>query len=183
MRLKQCKKCNEELPISMFYRSSNTKDGYRDYCKECCKQNNREYYKKHRNDIINKSKEYIDSNREKVREYQNKYSDLHKEERKIYFKNLSNEKRDILNSLKYPCVKCGENRPWTIDFHHIDPLTKSFGISDRYRGSIESIENEIKKCVCLCRNCHAEFHWIYGGNPDNPKEAIQEYLHNNIVFE
>ena len=179
MRLKQCTKCKKELPVSMFYKSSYTKDGYRSYCKECYKQNNRDYYTKHRKDVIEKVRQYVESNRERVREYQNKYSYFHKEDRKEYLKTLSDEKRDFLNSLKYPCVKCGEKRPWMIDFHHISPKDKSFGISDRYRGSIDAVKEEVKKCVCLCRNCHAEFHWFYGSNPEEPELALYEYLNDS----
>lgn len=182
MLLRQCKKCKIELPLDSFYKSKYTKDGYRSYCKECDKLNNRTYYSNHKKELIEKQKDYTNNNREKVREYQNKYANLHRRERKVYLKNLFDNKRDVLNSLKYPCVKCGEDRPWVIDFHHINPLTKSFDISDRYRGSIESIKKEINKCVCLCRNCHAEFHWIYGGNPENPELALQEYLDDNFIM-
>lgn len=182
MRLKQCKKCKQELPLDKFYKSKYTKDGYRSYCKECDKENNRDYYLKHRKDLIQKQKEYTNNNREKVRNYQNQYSNLHKEDRKIYYKDLADDKRSLLNSLKYPCVKCGEERPWVIAFHHINPENKSFTISDKYRGSIELIVNEVKKCVCLCHNCHAEFHWIFGMNPENPEEALREYINNNFVL-
>lgn len=181
MFLKQCKKCRKELPLENFYKSKYTKDGYRSYCKECDKENNHVYYNNNKERLIEYQRDYTNNNREKVREYQNKYADLHKNERKIYLKNLFDDKRDVLNTLKYPCVKCGEDRPWIIDFHHIDPSTKSFGISDKYRGDINLIKEEIKKCVCLCRNCHAEFHWIYGSNPEYPKESLQEYL-NDFVF-
>lgn len=177
MRLKKCSKCGKELPLDKFYKYKQSKDGYRSICKDCWKQDNHNYYVNHREDIIENAQKYVDKNREKVREYQNKYSKIHKEERKKYLKDLSDEKREVLNTFKYPCVKCGEKRPWVIDFHHINPENKSFGISDRYRGSIESIKLEIEKCVCLCRNCHAEFHWIYGVSPKDPEESLNEYLY------
>lgn len=183
MRLKQCKKCKQELPLDKFYKSKYTKDGYRSYCKECDKENNRDYYLKHRKDLIQKQKEYTEANKEKVKEYQKLYSNLHKEDKKAYFKKLYNDKREYLNSLKYPCVKCGEARPWIIDFHHTNPENKEFEISDKYRGtSLELLEKEVKKCVCLCRNCHGEFHWIYGVNPENPEEALREYLSDNFIL-
>ena len=44
-----------------------------------------------------------------------------------------------------------------LQFHHIDPTQKSFGISAygntrRY----ESMREEARKCVLLCGNCHTE---------------------------
>ncbi len=178
MFLKQCAKCKIKLPLDNFYTSKYTKDGYRSYCKDCDRTNNHAYYNKNRKELIQRQKEYTNNNREKVKEYQNQYSDLHKEERKKYYKQLSHDKRDILNCLKYPCVKCGEERPWVIAFHHINPSTKDFTISNKFKGSVNLVEEEIKKCVCLCMNCHAEFHWIYGVRPENPKQALQEYLNN-----
>lgn len=84
---------------------------------------------------------------------------------------------EFINSLKRPCVKCGEKRKYVLDFHHIDYKTKKFGISwgINARGR-KSLEKEIKKCVCLCKNCHAEFHYLYGEMPDDPIKALAEYL-------
>ncbi len=84
---------------------------------------------------------------------------------------------DFVNSLKTPCVKCGEDRFYIIDFHHIDNEAKEFGISRSIRGrGRKAIEKEVKKCVCLCRNCHTEFHYIYGNTPKNPVTDLQKYL-------
>lgn len=78
---------------------------------------------------------------------------------------------------KKPCQKCGEQRLYLIQFHHIDPATKKFGISDGLlKRKIEICEEEVKKCVCLCSNCHDEFHYFYGANPEDPVNALKEYL-------
>ena len=37
METKICKKCGRELPVSLFYRASNTADGYQCNCKACRK--------------------------------------------------------------------------------------------------------------------------------------------------
>ena len=85
--------------------------------------------------------------------------------------------KDWLYQQKKPCAKCGENRPYAIDFHHINPSEKSFQISGMVREkSRESILAEIQKCVCLCKNCHAEFHYLYGRQPDKPVKSLTEYL-------
>ncbi len=44
-----------------------------------------------------------------------------------------------------------------LDFHHIDPQLKSFGISSGgFSRSWDSIISEIRKCVLVCANCHRE---------------------------
>lgn len=66
---------------------------------------------------------------------------------------------DLKSTLK--CEKCGYNKsPAALDFHHIDPKTKSFCINHRgINGkSKEEIEIEINKCVVWCSNCHREHH-------------------------
>ena len=84
---------------------------------------------------------------------------------------------DFVNSLKTPCVKCGESRTYILDFHHIGKEAKEFGISRSIRGrGRKAIEKEVQKCVCLCRNCHTEFHYIYGITPNNPVGDLENYL-------
>ena len=59
----------------------------------------------------------------------------------------------------------------------IDNETKEFDINKGVRAKgRKRIVKEITKCVCLCKNCHAEFHYIYGVAPLNPKENLEEYL-------
>jgi predicted HNH restriction endonuclease len=46
-----------------------------------------------------------------------------------------------------------------LEFHHLDPTQKDFGISHKgYARSWEKVKNEIEKRVLLCANCHREFH-------------------------
>jgi hypothetical protein len=44
-----------------------------------------------------------------------------------------------------------------LEFHHVDPATKSFAISvEGTTRSLAALRAEAAKCVLLCRNCHAE---------------------------
>ncbi len=43
-----------------------------------------------------------------------------------------------------------------LEFHHLDPRTKAFGVSRRGAHSIDRLRTEVRKCVLLCSNCHAE---------------------------
>lgn len=58
------------------------------------------------------------------------------------------------------CWICGYNRCWrALDFHHVDPSTKLFGITSREcMLKWTRIINEIKKCILTCSNCHREIH-------------------------
>jgi DNA-binding transcriptional ArsR family regulator len=56
------------------------------------------------------------------------------------------------------CVLCGYGR-WVgaLQFHHVDPSRKEFNISQRgHSRSLTRSRAEVRKCVLLCANCHAE---------------------------
>lgn len=56
------------------------------------------------------------------------------------------------------CSRCGYKACLrSLDFHHIDPSTKSFTVSN-YSGKWETIQKELDKCVLICKNCHGELH-------------------------
>ena len=50
--------------------------------------------------------------------------------------------------------KCGK----ALHYHHLDRKTKKFNISRIASTSIakKSLDEELKKCIILCANCHAE---------------------------
>lgn len=58
------------------------------------------------------------------------------------------------------CAICGYNKSQrALNFHHLDPKTKDFGLSARgLTRSWDKIKLEIDKCILLCANCHAEVH-------------------------
>ena len=59
-----------------------------------------------------------------------------------------------------PCKKCGCQKHYLIDFHHIDPAEKNFTISKNPHAKFETLLKEIEKCIPLCSNCHREFHYL-----------------------
>lgn len=154
---KRCNKCGQVLPIEMFYKDRYTKDGHAYTCREC---------------QLEQVKDYRKRNRDKVKTYQVAYREKNR-------KRQETERKNKYNALKTPCVKCGEDRPWVIQFHHIDPSTKSFNITEGGSKN-RDIETEVKKCVCLCSNCHDEFHYFYGKVPTFPKESLEEYLGDKL---
>jgi len=59
------------------------------------------------------------------------------------------------------CAGCGTQEWVCLDFHHLEPKEKSFSISVKISKAVtwEFIRPEVDKCVLLCRNCHAIYHW------------------------
>mgnify|MGYP003431129005 FL=1 len=46
-----------------------------------------------------------------------------------------------------------------MEFHHLDPEQKDFGIAAKgYTRSWEKVKEELDKCIMVCANCHREIH-------------------------
>ena len=93
-----------------------------------------------------------------------------------YMKDKYQEKKQTVSDLKSQskCAKCGDTRGYVLDYHHLDPNAKENTIarmtSNYY--SLDRVMNEIQKCICLCANCHREFHYL----EREQQITIQEYL-------
>ena len=71
-------------------------------------------------------------------------------------------KRNVLYRDNYKCVCCGKKSP--LEVHHLYSYNK-------YKDKIYEVSNG----VTLCKNCHANFHNLYGkGN--NTKEQFEEWF-------
>jgi len=83
--------------------------------------------------------------------------------------------RNYVNKIKsnYGCQKCGDKREYVLDFHHIDSNIKENTVAKlMIHSSMEKLDEEIKKCVVLCANCHREFHFLNKTN----NMTFEEYL-------
>ena len=58
------------------------------------------------------------------------------------------------------CSVCGYSRYiGALEFHHVDPSNKDFGIGSKgYTRSFSKIKEELDKCILVCANCHREIH-------------------------
>lgn len=58
------------------------------------------------------------------------------------------------------CSICGYSKSVrALEFHHINPLEKSFGISAKgLARKWDILKPELDKCILVCSNCHAEIH-------------------------
>lgn len=67
----------------------------------------------------------------------------------------------VVRKLGGKCSVCGYDKNTSaLEFHHTDPKIKEFMINAKTLSEkdFSNIENELKKCVLVCRNCHAEVH-------------------------
>ena len=142
----KCKKCEiEKLEVDFYFR--NKKENKRhSVCKVCSEQNrkSKEHYEQYKD-------EYIARNR-------------------IRQERLLNENRQNLSNYvsDKACVDCGESDPIVLEFDHLKPEEKKYGISKMmcdYKWS--QILDEINKCELVCANCHKrrtakQFGWWKG---------------------
>ena len=98
-------------------------------------------------------------------------------------KKIYEDKKELVTNIKLQlkCQKCGENKDYMLDFHHLDPSQKEETIarmmSNNYR--IDKVLDEIKKCITLCANCHREFHYF----EENYGITIDDYLKGEYELE
>ncbi len=65
------------------------------------------------------------------------------------------------------CRLCGYDRcTAALEFHHLDPREKAFGLARFGAHRIEKLRAEVRKCVLLCSNCHAEVEAGFVALPD-----------------
>lgn len=57
------------------------------------------------------------------------------------------------------CEECGYNKCLNaLQWHHLDPTQKEFGISSKRGKPLAQLRDEVAKCKLLCANCHIEKH-------------------------
>lgn len=77
-----------------------------------------------------------------------------------------NRKKDIFNYLGGKCKSCGVGSNLQID--HINPLDKSYNITEKLLINIDTLKQELNKCQLLCRDCHN-------------KKTNLDYNHNSLI--
>ena len=151
--MKQCSKCHIEKPATEFFVKSRATGKLHAQCKACYKEHRKTYAAEH---------------------YQ-KYGDLYRQRAKLRRAKIKRELhiklRDYLEDKS--CEICGENDSCVLEFDHLDPREKSFGIAKGITDgrSWEEILTEIQKCRILCANCHKRHTakqqgWFKAQNPE-----------------
>ncbi len=106
MQDKTCAKCLTLKKTRFFSKDKQQKDGYRSYCKECCRLLSMFFYYSNKENILPRKRLYSKNNPEKV----------HRNNLKMYRKFTEKHKaRALLNHevkkgriIRKPCVICGE---------------------------------------------------------------------------
>lgn len=130
---KTCSICNVAKPHTgdNFYRNRSQYDGYHPECKDCSKlkdkQSNRNFYLTNRHHVINR----VHARRSQIIEF-------------------------VRQQKIGKSCSCGEDDARILEYHHIDPSTKSFNIGSikKLGPSLQRVIAEIAKCTLLCPNCH-----------------------------
>lgn len=133
---KICSKCGLNKPLTDYFVKDGRTGRLHAQCKECYKEHRRTFYADH----------YA------------RYGELYRQRAQLRRARLRKEFRE--NMLAYlqksKCAVCGENDIRVLEFDHINPMTKSFNISQAVSlgHGWKDVVNEMKKCRVLCANCH-----------------------------
>ena len=76
------------------------------------------------------------------------------EKRKENLQWLAEQKKNL------SCIRCGENHPACLEFHHTGVKRKEVSLMAARKWSRENILQEIARCIVLCANCHRREHGI-----------------------
>jgi len=129
---KKCSECKKIKSLAEFNLKNRLKNKYQSLCKDCNKERSKRYYRENKEHHLS----VIYKNRRKYRK----------------------EKKEFLQEVKKinGCALCDEKEACCMDFHHLH--NKKFVISGTLVDSVRKIKEELKKCVCLCSNCHRKVH-------------------------
>lgn len=121
-----------------------------------------EYYSNH---TLNECSEKFKISRTTVVKYvKNKFTKKTKEEKnKDNYQRIKSYRQRMKEKLvEYKggkCQLCGYDKCITaLEFHHLNPSEKDFGISRYTNLKWDSVVSEVDKCIIVCSNCHREIH-------------------------
>ncbi len=78
------------------------------------------------------------------------------------------------------CLSCGLDNSICLLFHHVDSDEKEYRIGVLPEKGRRDISKELEKTICLCQNCHEEFHSIYGTR--TTKEQLETYIGKKVIL-
>jgi len=108
---------------------------------------------KHLARIKNYRKNWTDEQKQREKERWKRWRDNNREEMKEYTKEYVRNRKNLLKEkMGGKCVKCGTTEH--LQFDHINPLEKSYNISNNIHR--KDLDEELAKCQLLCSKCHLE---------------------------
>ena len=144
---RKCRKCDETIPNRVKIDDVWKNLQNRKFCLKCSP------FKNHN------TSPHDPLLRKKGKKYK-EYSDKTKKTITLsLYKRALERKHKLIQEAGGGCQQCGYEKSWrALTFHHLDPSTKSFGLTLNmlWSQSMEKITKEAEKCQLLCMNCHAE---------------------------
>ena len=99
---------------------------------------------------------------------------------------IKRRKNNLIKVFHSKCCICGFNSyQEALEFHHIDPATKKFGInaSDSVTKALSKQLEEMKKCILLCANCHRGVHAGHVQLPDDCTQFFDSKIAEQLLQE
>lgn len=145
--MKICSKCLIEKDEKEFFWKDKKAGRLHAQCKLCYREHRKSYAAEH------------------YSRYADQYRARAKERRIKIRRELQ---RNLLEYLREKsCAECGEFDIRVLEFDHIEPKTKNFGIAEAIRNGMKwrDILVELEMCQILCANCHkkrtaAQYGWF-----------------------
>lgn len=172
-----CDNCGKEFPSTKKIDGKKRYLHKRRYCLECSPfgENNRKRIHDRGSSERGENRKEAENSREDTRlckecdekfEYEGEGNDRLNVCKSCLYKKEAEEKlrkkRKLIKKLGGKCKICGYSKNIrALDFHHQEPENKEFTIGDNLYRDIETLINEVKKCIVLCANCHRIQHCKY----------------------
>ena len=154
---KKCSICGEIKPLDDFHNTKQMKDGKNSQCKVCRNANSRKSY----HSLTPKEKRAFNKNRNR-RTRGSKAAWYQRPENNDRIKSKINKqyqenRKQIIEQLGGVCSHPNCNSTEDLQLDHINPLEKSYSISERISSwDIKKLQPEIDKCQLLCPKHHLE---------------------------
>lgn len=117
------------------------------------------YYRDHREEVSAYGAAYYASHKEEVR---TRLAAWYQQNRDAILQKRRQEQAGFIQWLQIlrtdkGCGNCGTHEGRLLH-HHADPSTKKYNVSRMCSCSIDTLEEELEKCVILCYSCHNKHH-------------------------
>ena len=95
---------------------------------------------------------------------------------------MKRKRRSVYWQAKIRCVRCGyDTTRNALQWHHVDPSTKSVNPSELRYSPTESQIAELLHCVCICANCHWEVEAGLWEVTDEHRRVSDSFVHGAVA--
>lgn len=161
--MKQCSKCGTIKDEEDFFMKNRAAGQRHAQCKSCYKEHRTRYAAAH------------------YQKYAEQYRQRARKRRARIKRELTLKLWEYLRGKS--CIVCGESDPCVLEFDHIDPSSKRFGIAKGITDGRQwsDILNEIARCRILCANCHKrrtarQYGWLKATLRDTEKRPERRFV-------